>query len=153
MVPRIDRLRVFSLLTVTNLRHLHRSMKPQIRFVSIILSYMTFQVLTADRHQGNNVDDKRQYAVLKRRSTPRLQGATFNLILSRLNSQLNTPHSSLNRFQPRTENIACRLQITTYAIYNVQIIICAIHLSIYEFKICMFFSSSNTEQLCGGSLM
>jgi hypothetical protein len=41
----------------------------------------------------------------------------------------------------------------TYAIYNLEIIIYAIHLSIYQVKNCISFSSFNIEQFCGGSWM
>jgi hypothetical protein len=47
--PSTHGLHLFSLLTNNNLRYLHRSMKPEIRFVSICLNYVT-QTYTATSH-------------------------------------------------------------------------------------------------------
>jgi hypothetical protein len=59
-------------------------------------------------------------------------------------------HPALYHFQPSNENTSCHLQITTYAIYNLKIIIYAIHLSIYQCKTFISFPSSKIEQFWEG---
>jgi hypothetical protein len=56
-----------------------------------------------------------------------------------------------SHFQILTEKASCRLQLTTCAIYNLEIMIYAIHLSIYHIRTCISFSFSNTGRFFGGS--
>jgi hypothetical protein len=74
------------------------------------------------------------------------------MILNYVTQTYKHPALYHSHIQPSIENTFywC-LQITTYAINNLKIVIYAIHLSIYQTKTCISFTFSNSKKYYGGS--